>query len=348
MTSNDYLDKLRETISFVMSRWRLIILPLLVVAPLAYITVKLSPTQYTATSVLLLRPSQVVGFAAGGQVPQQNAADQIKAIESWLKSDPVLEEYLPLITDTPIPKDPYKLAALLKETRSSLKLTLVNNAVLEVTLDGSSPQGLGRKLEVVLTRLMEGLLKPGDGLMSGSQLIKANRFEAARRAEIVLFEALKNEGIEPSPSVMKQLEELETDGTASLQKPASINNEKAEDALALAIAKNPRALQKLRDLYVQSVSAKAAYESATSLFPSDSRYLGLFESPERLTIIGRPRDPLIGEQPARKIAMAAIIFSILMGIALAYAADLLAPRLRTPDQYEQLTGLPVIVRLPRL
>lgn len=357
MIPSSPIERLVQFSEFLLARWRMILLPVLCALPLAFLGVKMSPVLYSSSSIILLRSPQASGLSGGGQFPQQSAADQVKAVEAWLKSDPILEQYLPQIQDEPLPSDPNQLAALMKRTRAALKLSLVNNSVLEVQLDGASPNGLGRKLEVILTHLMEGLLKPGDGLLSGGQLILANRFDAWRNAETALTDAVRATGIEPVSAVVKHLGLLNTtaldvdgvsgakgdDGRQLIGSAAEIA---ANEALRRKLSRDPGTLQHLRELHVRTRITRDTYEAAKNLFTSDNRYAGVFDSPERLTLVGRPRDPLIGENPARKYGIAAILLSLMAGFALAFAAEIYDPRLRSRAQYENLSGLPVIARLP--
>ena len=351
------IERLVQWCEFLLARWRMILLPVLCAAPFAILGVKLSPVQYSASSIILLRSPQANGVSGGSQFPQQSAADQVKAVEAWLKSDPVLEQYLPQISDEPVSTDPNKLAALMRRTRAALKLTLVNNSVLEVQLDGANPNGLGRKLEIILTHLMEGLLKPGDGLLSGGQLILANRFDAWRNAEAALTDAIKATGIEPISAVVMHLSQLnatsfDADAAGNIKgedgrlASAAAIDAASLDAVRQRLAKRPDTLQQLRELQIRTRTAHDTYAAAKSLFASDNRYAGVFDSPERLTLVGRPRDPLIGENPARKYGIAAMLLSLMAGFGIAFAAEIYDPRLRSRAQYESLSGLPVIARLP--
>ena len=352
MSTTTFIERFVEGIEFVKSRWRLILAPVAIIAPIAFIAVKSSPVRYVATSVILLRSPLSSGIVSS-QTPQQNAIDQVKALEAWLKSDLIIEQYLPKLSSEPLPADPFKFAAMIKETRSALKLSLVNNSVIEVQLEGSTRLGLGRKLEIVLTHLMEGLLRPGSaGVLSGGQLILTDRLEAWQKTQAEIADVIRSVGIEPTNAILKQLGSLDqSPQTApassvsktpapSEQEPGSINS------LQTALASNPVARTRLLDLRLRSDAGRAAYEAAKSSFPTDSRYVGVFDSPERLTVVGRPRDPLVGENPATKYGVAAIFLSLVAGLSLAWLADLLAPRLRSKKQFEELIGLPVIARLP--
>lgn len=82
---------------------------------------------------------------------------------------------------------------------------------------------------------------------------------------------------------------------------------------------------------------------------STSYALGQFEEPERIKVIDPPQDPTI---PITLPKIIFVVFGILAGIALgiglAIVAELLDPRLRTREQFMEMTGLPVLVVLPYL
>jgi capsular polysaccharide biosynthesis protein len=113
-----------------------------------------------------------------------------------------------------------------------------------------------------------------------------------------------------------------------------------------SITNNPADLKRFRVAYDAFERARVAREMSQKLWSSHNvNYPGIFESPEKLTLIGRPRDPLFGENPLRKYAIAAAFFSLLLGLALAFLAELFDPRLRSRRQVEALTGLPVVARV---
>jgi capsular polysaccharide biosynthesis protein len=74
-------------------------------------------------------------------------------------------------------------------------------------------------------------------------------------------------------------------------------------------------------------------------------YPGIFEAPERLTLIGRPRDPLFGQSPIKKYAVLALLLSLIFGGLLAVLAEYFDPRVRSRRQVRAATGLPVVARV---
>ena len=71
-------------------------------------------------------------------------------------------------------------------------------------------------------------------------------------------------------------------------------------------------------------------------------------SPDKLVIIGRPSDPVRGRSSGLKLAVLIAALGFGIGIGLSLLLEYLNTRLRTKDEVEKLTNLPVVARLPRL
>jgi polysaccharide chain length determinant protein (PEP-CTERM system associated) len=81
---------------------------------------------------------------------------------------------------------------------------------------------------------------------------------------------------------------------------------------------------------------------------STSYALGQFEEPERIKVIDAPQDPTIPiTLPKIIFVVLGIVAGLVLGVGLAVVAELLDPRLRTREQFQRLTGLPVLAHLPR-
>lgn len=77
--------------------------------------------------------------------------------------------------------------------------------------------------------------------------------------------------------------------------------------------------------------------------------LGLFEAPERVKILEPPANPAPKVTPGYFLyVLAGIAAGIAMGGALAGAAELLDSRLRRPQDFARVLGIPVIARIPRI
>jgi capsular polysaccharide biosynthesis protein len=343
--------------------WMLFLLPLFIAAPFAAVAWKLAPNKYEAKSTILMlsanRPSDLSGSSG---FPRQSAVEQVAVLEVWLKSDHVLGPLLPQLLDGRVPADAESLGVELQRLRRSLTLRLIGAAVLEIQLDGSEARGLGRKLEIIVTRLLEGVLNPEAGILSAAQLILTRREESMEEAASALAQAIKNSGLESPERVRAQLMALRTlkqsrgaESSESVPRPASsretdlISTALSINEARAAIARDPKLVAKLEDLYDAYEDARAAYQQIKDKAgPSSTSYVRVFDAPERLTVIGRPRDPLVGSSSGTKFAIAIVLIAGLASLGLVGLAVVLDNRLRIGEDFANIAGVPVIARLHRL
>jgi capsular polysaccharide biosynthesis protein len=362
-------EMLREYIVFaidvVRRRWLLLVVPVLLAGIIGVITVKLSPTKYTATSLLLLQGANRTPSGAG-PIQQLNAVEQVRALEAWLKSDQVLADLLPQMSDYKPPSTPAEFLIQTRVLAASLSLQLVGASVLEISLQGRRPQGLGRSLEIVIARLMEGLTGPEQNVLSAPQFMLMRRSEDVTLTENALMSAIEKAGFQTPLQVRTELQQLGVmsqkraaagasagDGTGRPAIPANaLDDEKADEAadrLRRAISSDPKLVEELERLYAAYQTALDRQESLRKQ-PNASRsnYVSIFDSPDNLLVIGRPKDPIFGESVAKKPAVAGILLSIMMACGLVFLAELFDSRLRTRKDHETVAGLPVVARLGKI
>lgn len=349
-------------LDMVRRRWWIVALTVAVASALAFALVKSTPQRFTTSVTLVLKSANQANWSPGGsQFPDQNAFEQVRAIEVWLKSDHVLENVLPQLIGSTAPLSPHRRLDEMTKLRAALRLSPVGNSMMRLELDGPSPEGLSRKLEIILSNFLERLLRSDDGVLSAAQLILLRRGDDAKSAERALIEEIQSVGLDPV-HVIRQLNELRR-FTAPRTEPALPGarppaQSGADQAQALsaaelqirnAISPHAEIARRFEYLHANVLLARSNLESAqSSLGQKDSTFIRIFESPENLTIIGRPRDPLTGENPMRKVGIAMILLSFGLGIALAFLLDLLDGRMRTRSDFEMRSELPVIARLQRL
>lgn len=377
------IERLAQAVDILRRNWLALLLPLLISVPIAAIFVKMAPNKYVAKSIVLLQSANQ-GNPISGAIPRQNVIEQVAVLEAWLKSDHILDELLPELRNGPPPTSPQAQVAERAILFSALKLELVGNAVLEVRLEGSEAKGLGRKLEIIVTKLLEGVLNPDEGLLSAEQLILARRGEATAEAEKLLKNAVSAANIGPLDVVKSKLRTIQqlqlghTKLTGSGSEVASINlptnsasdsntgqsgkfaiddPEAADQAEALATVDRERnalspdraVVENLEKLYANYELLQTSLDALLSKSRSaGNTYVGIFDAPERLTIIGRPRDPLVGEKYAKKLAIGFLMVLMISTAGLVLLSEFLDPRLYIRDDYEKASGLQVIARLPRI
>lgn len=361
---NTLIDILREYLVYGLNvmrrRWVLLFLPVLVAAGAAWVAVELAPTKYTTRSLVLLqganRTAPGFGYAANAQSP---VIEQVRAIEAWVKSDEILSELMPRIqvydkeegaSDELSPGEQF---VAMRALRNSLSFELISNAALEISLQGSKSSNLSKKLEIILARIMEGLTGPDRSILSAPQFVTLQQSDEVKATEAALAEAIAKAGHSDIDAVKAQLARVSasTQGSASAP-PAedwsggSPSGQTDRSELEMAISENPETVRDLVQLYE---THRAAVENLNILNGqvgmADSNYVGIFSSPDNLLIIGRPKDPILGESAARKLAIAAILLSIVGGLGLVVLLELMSGVLRTQGDYELTSGLPVVARL---
>jgi hypothetical protein len=371
------IERIIFTLDGLRRHWLLFLLPLLIALPIAAAAWKLVPKKYEVKSTILMISANrgLDGTGGSSGFPRQSALDQIAVLEAWLKSDHLMAELLPQLVDDPAPMTPEEMSIQTNILRRSLTLQLVGAAVLEIQLEGAQAKGLGRKLEIIVTRLLEGVLNPESGILSAAQLIIARRDAALREAEAALSHEIALAKLGSSDQVLLRLQALsalkreyqgytnrrprgDNDGDAagSPATPAAGSSDQRIAELTQKIertradiAGDPAVVEMLERQYQALEEARAANREINERTgASQSSYVRVFDAPERLTVIGRPRDPLIGTSPGRKYAIAIMFLAGLLSLGLVGLAVLLDPRLRIGEDFEHASGLPVIARLGKI
>jgi len=343
-------------------RWWIVAFTVVVMSALAFVLVKSTPQRFTSSITIVLKSANQANWTPGGsQFPDQNAFEQVRASETWLKSDHFLEDLLPQLNGTTGSVSPRRRLDEITKLQAALRLSPVGNSMMRLEFDGSNPEGLSRKLEIILSNFLERLLRSDDGVLSAAQLIMLRRGDDANSAEKTLVEEVQSMGLDPI-HVIRQLKELRRYTASRPDQAASGTNSTspssadpvtipsaAEMQVRNSISLHAEIVRRLEYLYANALLARNNLERVqSSLGQKDSTFIRIFESPENLTIIGRPRDPLKGENPMRKVGIAMILLSFGIGIALAFLVDLLDGRMRTRSEFEMRSELPVIARLQRL
>lgn len=370
------IERIVFTLDGLRRHWLLLFLPLLIALPIAVLVWKTVPKKYEVKSTILMTSANrgVDGSVSSAGFPRQSALDQIAVLEAWLKSDQVMAELLPQLVDDPAPMSVEEMSIQTNILRRSLTLQLVGTAVLEIQLEGAQAKGLGRKLEIIVARLLEGVLNPEAGILSAIQLIVARRQAALEEADTALTHNIAAAKLGAPAEVRSRLQALyvlnqefqryatrrprgDSDrDTARLSAPLASNSEPVVAELAqkievarAALAAEPAIVAMLEKLYQALEEARAAYrEISERSGAAQTTYVRVFDAPERLTVIGRPRDPLIGTSPGRKYAIAVMFLAGFVSLGLGGLAALLDPRLRIGEDFEFASGLPVVAHLCKI
>ena len=159
--------------------WRrrlLLIVPMLVMIPLSAIFAIFAPKTYIARTLLLLQETHrddILGRSSELPVRMQ---DSVGGLQALLKSDYVLTTAVKDFLGSDVADDPKKLAYMVNDFEEAISLELVGNDFLELTMKGSQPAALGRKLEAVTLSFLESTLSE-QGAISATRLLLEKRKE---------------------------------------------------------------------------------------------------------------------------------------------------------------------------
>ena len=153
--------------------WRrrlLVLLPILISIPISILTVHFIPKVYSTKSVILFGESQIQETPLGQDtsgieaIARFRLGEQIGAIKAWLTSDHVLSGLVDLIENRNEPLSENYRSAQIAILKHSISFSPVGNNALEIELTGSEKKGLARKLEIIITRFLEGLDRTDDNI----------------------------------------------------------------------------------------------------------------------------------------------------------------------------------------
>ena len=346
-------ETIREYLVFALDvvrrRWMLLLFPVLIAGIAGVTAVKLAPKKYTTNSLLLLQGANRT-TPGGGPVQQLNAFEQVRALEAWLKSDQILSELLPQLSGYKPPSSPAELLIQTRILAASLSLELVGNSVLQISLQGGNPKGLGRNLEIVIARLMEGLTGPEQNVLSAPQFMLMRRSEDVDLSRQALTQAIKAGQFESPREIEALLKQLWTLNRSPPNGSGS-DEESNETAARLRsdISSDPATVRHLEKLYADYQTALYRENQLKQQgSPKRGNYVSIFDSPDNLLVIGRPKDPIFGESVAKKPAIGGILLSFFLAGGLVILVELLEGRVRMRKDFEGVTGLPVVARLGKL
>jgi hypothetical protein len=274
-------------------------------------------------------------------------SQRVAGLEALLKSDQVL---LPIVYAENPGDDNMRARRKVAELRRALTIELIGTDFLEVELRGSQQEGLGKKLNQILTRLFEVLLT--ENAPTATQIVLQSSLEELRNAErrhAAVDAKLKELLPDGLPGAVDRLNGLQASAGSSTGSAASERPREQEAAALSRLIEQYKALQpELESTRRQVATLQEAYQNNLARagnLPSTSG-INILSAPGRIKIIDSPADPL-GATVSRLLYLAAGLFgSIFIGVGLAWLAELLDTTIRYPEQLAATTGLPVLATLP--
>ncbi|MBX2805691.1 MAG: hypothetical protein KTR19_06950 [Hyphomicrobiales bacterium] len=350
-TISEYLVLLLDTIR---RRWLVVMLIMFIAVPAAIFAGKMSSTKYTAKSLILLHANS----SNTSRPTRQQMMEQVAAIEAWLKSDHIMRELLPQIINNADMSDPGELSILLGVARSSINLTMLGGSALEISLDAKEPDGLGQKLEIILARIMEGLAGPNRGILSASQFALLKRSEVVEQEQQILRQVIEQSEVGTAQAIESRLDTLQ-----SLERKIRINRRsnasrnssggleeltRRKKDIEQLIAPDASVRADLINQYAIYRKAVTDYEELEAqISPQSKNFFGVLDA-SGVVVVGRPQDPVFGNSPAKKIAIAIFFLSIVGTGGLVLLLELFFPGVRLKNEFETLSGLPVVSRFQKI
>lgn len=130
----------------------------------------------------------------------------------------------------------------------------------------------------------------------------------------------------------------------------TIASNRAVMAADQAAADDPRAPEgQLRRLERDVAEARQLYESYARRFPTTANpqsSIQVLRAPERIRVIDAPKDPEFPLTSRLKYILAGLVGALLLSAGLVAGAEMFEPRVRSTRDFESITGVPVLARLP--
>ena len=243
--------------------------------------------------------------------------------------------------------------------RSAIKFEPVGGTAYEISLTMKEPEGLGRKLEIILSRITEGLTGPNRDIFNASQFVLQRRSESIRKSRSELENSITAAGL-PAPELTvsylstivdldSRIQPLVKSGRTDPQA-ASLASSLSQERKRTAnlISNDPNVVNKLLAQYASYHKAKAEFEPLRErLTVQNSNYVGIFDPSASLVIVGRPQDPVYGRSPAKKYAIVVILLTFIGGCGLVVLLEVFYPGVRLRGEFEELAGVTVVARFSR-
>lgn len=358
-----FIDDIKYVLRVVQTRYRIILAFILLAFPVSYAVLKTAGTEYETTVMLNLQQETnsdpLRGGGARGYVREVNLSEKFLVLRTWLTSDHVLSGYLDEINAGKAPLSPVQKAGRMIGLRNSIGVEPLGSSAFSVTLKDANPKGLGHKLEVLIIHFLEGFARPNEEMVGTSQFLRERYRQRMEIAAQDLVATLKKAGFENVAAMrekLTQLNELE-ERLGDPMATAGMGGQEDVDTLRQSIQAVTDAIKKLasegsfdeealnvlqiKDRYL--TRAKNDYQNFGRLYAEEEKpnFLDL----ERLTMVGRPLDPVLGQSKGKKYAVLAFLVHIALAGGVVVLLELLEQRLYRPEDFVRLSSVPVIAHL---
>jgi uncharacterized protein involved in exopolysaccharide biosynthesis len=205
--------------------WRrrgLLITPIILLLPISVLVALFMPGGYTAQSLVLMKersssnPLSRDDNLGSSWLATERVQQITSGVQALLLSDYVLSQVVDAFNGNY--KDPGERETKIRELRRRVSVRLVGTDFLEFQIAGNRPTGLGRELELVITRLAETLVNQnGLSIAEFVPQVRRQELESAERRYWDLRDRLESSRLadphsgEDPASLNRQLDETKRD-----------------------------------------------------------------------------------------------------------------------------------------
>jgi hypothetical protein len=295
-------------------RW-LLLTPIALMVPLSIAFALLFPRTFETSALLLLQETARNNPLVSEPVAPEALQQKVPGLEALLKSDQVLTRAIQEMRARGSRLASGDEQAAVRNLRAALSVELIGTDFLSVRLRGSAPRELDHDLSHIIGNFLEALLS--EPAASASQMVLARQ-----QQYISGLEARRRQ-------VQEQLNALRTDGST-----------RSSNSQLEALQRQSSSLEQ------QATAAREVYEALSRRYPASSPGLssGILSAPGRIKIVDQPKEP-VPTSSRLKLILAGCAAGILLGVMLAWAAELFDSTIYDTDDLVAAAGLPLLAIL---
>jgi uncharacterized protein involved in exopolysaccharide biosynthesis len=309
--SGKYLSQLlrsgtRRVLDAARRRRRLLLLPIVLMVPLSLALALFLPRTFETSALLLLQETARNNPLVSDPISPEAVQQKVPGLEALLKSDQVLTQAIQEMRQRGSRLAGGDTQGAVRNLRAALTVELIGTDFLSVRLRGSAPRELGNDLSTILGNFLEALLS--EPATSASQMVLARQ-----QQYIASLETRRRE-------IQQQIKD--SGGQAE-------NLQRQESSLGQ-----------------QAAAAREVYDALSRRYPASNPGVGsgILSAPGRIKIVDAPKDP-IPTSSRLKFILAGCAAGILLGIMLAWAAELFDSTIYDTEDLVAATGLPLLAVL---
>ncbi|MDW6023084.1 hypothetical protein SAZ10_15085 [Mesorhizobium sp. BAC0120] len=259
----------------------------------------------------------------------------MEALRALLLSDAVLTGVVQDLNIT----EPKARAEKLQQLRETVRLEGDGGAFVEIFHSGPNPVGLGQELRTVILRFLDALVP--DQSRPDAVTLLAEKHQRDLASQELLKTQLEAK-LASSTSAGTETDIAKLAGNGGQFEAARAQQQKT-------IADRDQVQRELAALESKIQATRAQLEVTQQRLRSVrlASAQGVLRAPELIRMIDPPRDPEFPTRSARIYLLASLAAGALLGIALASISEFLDTSLRTPEEFADAVGAPVIARIGR-